>query len=192
MGITELNVGYFEAGDWLHTYYNGIQILKYPNDLFTYEQIIKDTKPDIVIETGTLKGASAVWFADHGVQVITVDIESQVENPDPRVTYIISNSADRSIIDIFEDDIKGKRVMVVLDSDHNKEHVVKELEIYAPLVSSGCYLVVEDTFIGKYMQNKDYPSGSAYDALQEFDKSNFGVHNFFNVTMNPDAWLLKQ
>jgi cephalosporin hydroxylase len=84
------------------------------------------------------------------------------------------------------------RVMVILDSDHNKEHVLKELNIYAPLVTRGSYIIVEDTNIHGHPLREELPEGP-WEAVQEWlpKHPNFVIdHNIEPpVTNNPDGWL---
>lgn len=190
MEKAELNKAYFEAGDWLHTTYRDRKLFKYPTDLYQYEQIIQRTNPDVIIETGTLAGGSAWWFMEHSdAQVITMDIKLP-EYGSPHIIYLEGDSLD------FDNDYvkEAKRVMVVLDSDHSKAHVLAELKKFAPLVSKGCYLVVEDTFISQYLNNKDlnndYSDGSAWEAVQEWDNTGFEVQpDMFTLSMNPGGWF---
>ncbi len=77
--------------------------------------------------------------------------------------------------------------MVTLDSDHHKDHVLKELELYSPLVTTGNYLVVEDT-----IENPNYPG--AKEAVEQFLKSNSNFaadkrREKFGFTTNPNGWL---
>jgi cephalosporin hydroxylase len=190
MDKAALNRAYFDTGEWARTWYRGIPIFKYPSDLFVYDLLIRETKPDVIIETGTLEGGSAWWFADHSdAQVLSIDLK-QPEYGSPDVIYLEGNSLD------FDERYvqKANRVMVVLDSDHDKEHVAAEIKKFAPLVSKGCYLVVEDTFISQYLDNddpnNDYSNGSSWEAIQEWDKEGFeSVDLSMTLSMNPGGWF---
>lgn len=139
---------------WAETYWFGKQVVKCPTDLWTYQEIIVETKPDLIIETGTSGGGSAFFFATimdqigHG-HVITVDKDSYPElcRPHERITYLVGDSNSVGISGMLA--LQFTRRMVSLDSLHTYDHVKRELELYAPLVSVGCYLVVEDTNMGK-------------------------------------------
>ena len=124
--------------------WKGVGILKQPVDLFLQHQIIWHTKPDVLVELGTWQGGSAVWYAETGVRVVTVDIQDQVKTRHPDVTYLLGSSSDPEIIRQVRNFSTG-RVMVVLDSAHDYQTVRGELDVYADLVSRGCYLIVEDT-----------------------------------------------
>lgn len=190
MEKAQLNKAYFEAGDWLHTKYRGVPIFKYATDLYVYEEILNDTRPDLIIETGTLKGGSALWFRNHShALIVTIDTEDDVRYREPGITYYTMSSLS---LDLNTE--RFKRVMVVLDSDHSKTHVLAELKKYAPLVSKGCYLVIEDTFISQYLNNQDpnndYSNGSSWEAVQEWDSKGFEVQpDKFTLSMNPGGWF---
>lgn len=195
MDKAELNKAYFEAGDWLHTTYRGIQVLKYTTDLWRYKEIIEETAPDLLIETGTMKGGSAAYFASMVNRVVTIDIQEMPEHRFVNIDYILGDSLSAQIFEDMELRVaKATRVMVVLDSNHSKEHVLTELKQYAPLVSKGCYLVVEDTFLSQYLHNQDpnndYSDGSSWEAVQEWDSTGFEVQqDIFTISMNPGGWF---
>lgn len=140
-----------------HVRSNGM--LKLLADLERYEQIIDATNPGLVIETGTRSGTSAEWFAKQGCEVITVDVSPVPGGPDgdyqtgskPTIHYVRGNAADPDVVERVKDlvdRIGADRVMVSLDSDHSGLHVSEEIKLYGPLVSPGCYLVVEDGIFG--------------------------------------------
>ncbi len=132
--------------------WRGVQIIKMPTDLFLYAEVIQQNKPRWIIETGTKFGGSALWFQDvldtvgEGGRVATIDTDAKVANPDPRITYIAGSSTDKAIVAQVREMVGGDSVMVVLDSNHHRRHVKWELWHYAPLVTQGQYLVVEDCY----------------------------------------------
>ena len=152
----------------------GRPIIQFPQDLAAMQEIIWDTKPDLIIETGIAHGGSLIFHAsmlqllgNHG-RVLGVDIDIRNHNrveieAHPmfeRIEMIQGSSIDATIADQVRAIADGaKRVMVVLDSNHTHAHVQRELELYAPLVTKGCYLVVCDTLI------EDMPAGSFPDRL---------------------------
>ena len=127
-------------------------LLKSPLDLWAYQEIVVETHPDLLIETGTYDGGSALFFASlfdllgRG-RVVTVDVDEHEARPEhKRITYLSGSSVAPEILERMRTaTAEAERVMVVLDSDHRCEHVLAELRAYGPLVSPGCYLVVEDT-----------------------------------------------
>jgi cephalosporin hydroxylase len=130
----------------------GYQTLKYPTDMWAYQEIIAETMPDLIVETGTWQGGSALFFAGvcdglgHG-RIVSVDIEPQEPLPrHERVEFVRGSSTDPEIVaGIAERAAGAESVLVILDSAHERDHVLAELEAYAPLVTPGGYLIVEDT-----------------------------------------------
>jgi cephalosporin hydroxylase len=148
-----------EGRSWGEAKYFGCKIWKLPQDLHTYQEVITEIKPSLVIETGTAFGGSALYFAHlmdqlSNGEVVSIDIKPiQPSYPrHHRIDYWAGTSSTGAAVKEFLLwRIARKRndpVMVILDSLHTKEHVLAELEIYAPLVSGGSYLVVEDTNVG--------------------------------------------
>jgi len=128
------------------------KIIKFPSDLILYAQAILENKPDIIIETGTAWGGSAMFFADMleltgKGRVITVDLEPRSTPIHPRVTSIIGRSTSVETLDKVRSMVNpGDEVMVTLDSDHRTFHVKRELYHYSPMVTQGQFLVVEDCY----------------------------------------------
>lgn len=131
-----------------------VPILKNPMDVWVYQELLWDLRPTLIIETGTAYGGSALFFANmldrrgEG-RVMSVDIEPHHTLPKhPRITYVRGSSTDEPIVAALREVAAHEaRVMVVLDSDHSAAHVARELDLYAPLVTPGQFLVVEDTNI---------------------------------------------
>ena len=141
------------GGTWKNSYWLGVPIQKNPMDLMVYQELIFILKPDIIIETGTKVGGSALFFATildavGKGEIITIDINNADKLPQHnRITYLTGSSTDENIVNFINPRVKDKVIMVILDSDHRKEHVLKELEIYSKFVSRGSYLIVEDTIV---------------------------------------------
>ena len=135
--------------DWL-----GVRLRKCPLDLWIYQELIHRRRPDLIVETGTFKGGSALYLASlcelvgHG-RVVTIDVTSlpASQRPvHPRLDYLTGSSVDPVIVASIATMAAGaEEVMVILDSDHATPHVYRELTAYAPLVRPGGYLIVEDT-----------------------------------------------
>lgn len=136
-------------------------MLKLPVDLARYKTIIEATRPEVIVETGTRSGASARWFLDNCrvspdsgslIRVITVDISRDAFvgsfRGDDDVYMVGGDSADPAVAAKVATLVGGRRCMVSLDSDHSGPHVSEEIKLYGPLVSPGCYLVVEDGIFG--------------------------------------------
>ena len=136
----------------------GVSVVKSPSDLLILQEIVAETRPNLIIETGVLAGGSTYYLATLmdliGIdgKVIGVDVDLSAVNPyiadHPRIELIEGSSTDPAVVATLGERAQGHRVMVDLDSDHRAEHVEGELRALAPLVTPHCYLVVEDTWIG--------------------------------------------
>ena len=139
---------------WKNTYWRGVRVLKSPLDLWVYQEILSELRPDVIVEAGTMHGGSAFYLAsicdllDHG-KIVTIDIRRRPGRPDhPRITYLTGSSADPAVASQVDELIgDSQTVMVILDSNHSREHVLKELDLWRSRVSVGSYLVVEDTHV---------------------------------------------
>jgi cephalosporin hydroxylase len=140
----------------------GVPIIQLPADIIAIQEVIWSTKPDIIIETGVARGGSVLFMASlleliGKGKVIGIDVDIRAHNRDTierhpmskRVVLIEGSSTDATILAKTRAEIpEGASVMVVLDSDHRRDHVLAELRSYAPLVTQGHYLVVADTILG--------------------------------------------
>lgn len=134
--------------------WRGHIVLKMPSDLMLYQRAIKDNKPDFIIETGCHNGGSAFYFADicelnKRGHVIAIDINDKPRPAHPRITYLIGDSKSDAVVNKVKEMVGNKSVMASLDSDHSFNHVTAELEKYAPIVTRGQFMVVEDCY-GKF------------------------------------------
>jgi cephalosporin hydroxylase len=194
--IEEYAAWYYQhqSNTFLNTYWRGIRIDKCPLDAWVYQELIYEIKPDVLVETGTFMGGSALFYATmfdllNQGRVVTVDIVDYHGKPQhPRIKYLLGSSTSDEIFRQIKESIQpGEKVMVSLDSDHHKAHVLKELELYHNLVTVGSYLVVEDT-----RPDPNYPA--ARDALEQFLKTNTDFvpdksREKFGFTVFPDGWL---
>ena len=157
--IKEFNDLYYKLGmqTWGITQWRGINVMKPPTDLWVYQELINEIKPDLIIETGTCYGGSALFMRDVLDKVnpkgwiITIDIMPErlkdLVKDTPGILVHVGSSVKESTISFVKDIIEWyscKKIMVILDSDHSPDHVKKEMELYAPLVSKGSILIVED------------------------------------------------
>lgn len=140
------------SGVTFDTYWLGVPAAKKPLDFWVYQEIIWETKPQVLIEAGSYKGGSALFFASvfdligEGT-VITIDVQDTAARTlsHPRITAIVGNSVSDDVVRQVRQIVGKQTAMVSLDSDHSKEHVLKEMELYSEFVSVGNYMVVEDT-----------------------------------------------
>ncbi|HAR65257.1 MAG TPA: hydroxylase, partial [Lentisphaeria bacterium] len=149
----------------------GRPIIQLPEDMMRIQEVIYQVKPTVVIETGVAHGGSLIFYASllsamGGGRVVGIDIEIRAHNRAaieahemfPHITLIEGSSIDQGIVDqaaalIGPDD----RVLVMLDSNHTRDHVRAELERYAPLVTKDSYIVAAD---GIMQDLSDAPRGS--------------------------------
>ena len=139
---------------------------KLPSDLWRYQEIIFEYKPDLIIECGTHWGGSALYLANmmdltgHG-QVLSIDLYPKSPLPiHSRICYLQGNSTDPNIVsEVFKVASNYERVIVMLDSNHHASHVYDELKSYHTLIPSGGYLIVEDTFLGGNPSHESYGDG---------------------------------
>lgn len=166
------------ANTWL-----GIRAKQNPNDTWITQEIISEVKPDFLIEAGTAAGGSAVYWATVLEQVnpqgrvITVDVKDMIEEArqvpifQRRVDFLLGDSTSPEILAEVKRRVAGGSAMVILDSDHSKDHVLKELNLYSPLVSVGSYLIVQDTNLNGHPVAVDFGPGPM-EALEEFLATN--------------------
>ena len=137
---------------WQRTYWLGVPAMKCPLDFWIYQEIIWETRPQVIIETGSKWGGSALFFASicdlmgEG-KVVTIDVDDSASRTlsHPRITTIVGDSVSEDVISQVRKIVGHQTAMVSLDSDHSKRHVLKEMELYSEFVPVGKYMVVEDT-----------------------------------------------
>ena len=193
------HVVYYNSRVWERTTWFGQQILKNPFDMWLYQELIFKLKPEFIVESGTFRGGSALFYAHlfdllgHGT-IITIDIEEQKNRPQhPRIHYLRGSSIDPAIKErVLE--ITGAAVpLVILDADHSEAHVSKEIETWAPHVQVGGFLIVEDSNINGHPVRPDFGPGP-YEAIATFlnNNRNFEHDTSFDkffMTQNPRGWL---
>jgi len=190
------------TSDWLvrssryeysyHFKWLGRPIIQFPQDIVAVQEIIWNVRPQLIIETGVARGGSIVFSAsmleliggDGRVLGIDVDIRAHNRNAIEqhpmfrRISLIEGSSLDEKIVEQVFALAKDKRpVLVMLDSNHTHEHVLRELELYSPLVTRGGYLIVFDTVVEE-MPDDFYPDrpwgrgNNPRTAVDEFLKHN--------------------
>lgn len=190
---------FYLSDAWTRATWLGAQALKNPLDLWVYQEIMVETRPELIVETGTYRGGSALFLASmcdllgEG-EVVSIDIEPLRDDypKHPRITYLGGRSStDPDVVREMSERAAGRRLFVVLDSDHSQAHVEAELEAYAPLVPVGCYVVVEDSNIGRI--RKDLMPGPLQ-AVEAFlaKTDEFEIdreREKFLITFNPSGYL---
>jgi cephalosporin hydroxylase len=185
---------------WEQTKWMGYPVLKTPADLWIYQEILFEVKPDLVIETGTYASGTTLFLA-HLMdlmgkgRVVSIDVqELSVRARHERITYLTGSSADPLVARAAAAHVvPGKTCLVILDSDHSRAHVAQELLLFAPFVSVGSYLIVEDSNVNGHPVYPSFGPGP-YEAISEFlrehpsfvpDKS----REKFLVSWNPNGYL---
>jgi cephalosporin hydroxylase len=213
-----LKVGWNQKYTYTFSWF-GRPVIQLPEDLLRLQEVIYRTKPDVVVETGVAHGGSAVFYASlfesigRG-RVIGVDISIRPHNRKaieahqlaPRITLLEGSSTDPATVASVRSLIApGESVLVILDSRHDKAHVLEELEHYGPLVTSGSYIIATDGIMGDLADVPrgrpewvdDNPAAAAIEFAarhSEFTLAQpewpFNESNLTrNVTYWPNAWL---
>jgi len=198
-----------------HFRWLGRPIIQFPQDIIAIQEIIWETKPDLIIETGIAHGGSLILSASileiiggEG-QIVGIDIDIREHNRKSieehpmfkRITMLEGSSIEAEIIRQAKKLAKNKKkIMVVLDSNHTHDHVLSELNFYSPLVTKNCYLVVMDTVVEDMPDNffSDRPWGKGNNpktAVWEFLKQNDrfeidkSIEDKLLITVAPDGYL---
>jgi cephalosporin hydroxylase len=197
----------------------GRPIIQYPQDIVAMQEIIWETKPDLIIETGIAHGGSLIFSASilelvatctgSEGEVLGIDIDIRPHNRKAieehpmykRISMIQGSSIAQEVIAQVVEKAKGKkRILVCLDSNHTHEHALAELKAYAPLTSIGSYCVVFDTLIedmgeGAYPERPWGPGNNPKSAVWEYLKTHSefeidkSIHQKLLITVAPDGYL---
>ncbi|ULB45229.1 cephalosporin hydroxylase family protein [Limnospira fusiformis KN01] len=203
------NIWLRESARYRYSYnftWMGRPIIQYPQDILAVQEIIWQIQPDLIVETGIAHGGSLIFYASmleliggEG-QVLGIDVDIRQHNRVEierhpmfkRITMIEGSSIDDEIVKQVYDVAQDKgTVLVVLDSNHTHDHVLKELELYSPLVTKNSYLVVFDTVVEDMPEDffPDRPWGKGNNpktAVWEFLETN----KRFEIDKNIDSKLL--
>lgn len=182
----------------------GRPIIQLPEDIMRIQEVIYCVKPDVIIETGVAHGGALIFFAslckamDKG-RVIGIDIEIRPHNRKAieehelfeYITLVEGNSIDENIVNSVKAMVKpDERVLVILDSNHSKQHVLAELNAYSELVTIGSYIVAEDgimeSLVGAPRSDQDWGWNNPKAAVEEFARS----HS--NFTIEEPNWIFNE
>ena len=206
--IRAFNELYYQGPDGIPLYrrvsFLGVETLKCPMDLWIYQEILARTRPEVIVECGVHRGGTTLYLASlcdllGTGRVIACDIDlTPVHHKvrgHPRIELIEGDSVDPAIHAAIARDCRGRRTMVILDSDHFVAHVSRELRLYGPLVAPGCYLVCEDTNVNGHPVRPDFGPGP-HEAVRAFLAETEGWQvdaecERFLVTFNPSGFLLR-
>ena len=198
----------------------GRPIIQLPQDVFALQELIWTVQPDLIVETGIARGGSLIFSASMlelnaacggstDAEVVGIDIDIRTHNREAieahplfkRISMIEGPSmAPETIEQLKAKASNRQRAMVILDSNHTHEHVLCELQAYAPLVSLGSYCVVFDTAIeeqpAKMFSDRPWgPGNSPKTALYEFLKTtdcfeiDRSISDKLSITVAPDGYL---
>lgn len=191
---------YQDPATWRDTYWLGVRTLKCPLDLWIYQEILQELRPQLIIECGTAFGGSAAYLASicdlvGSGRVVTIDIELKPGRPvHPRITYLLGSSVDPGTVAQVHAMIPSDGpVLVILDSDHSAAHVTRELALYSEFVTVGSFLVVEDSNINNHPVAPTFGPGPM-EAIVDFLEGNneFVVDESkekYHLTFNPHGFL---
>jgi cephalosporin hydroxylase len=181
-------------------HYRGVRCVKCPLDYVLYQMLITELHPDLIIEIGTHQGGSALYLADllqllGGGEVHTIDIEDRLdsrvrENKNIRVFGAGWEAYDLNCAAGF------KKVLVIEDSAHTYSNTLRVMNHFAPLVTPGSYMIVEDGIVDALGLSEQFGGGPVR-AIQEFLGAHPGFEpdlrwsDFFgkNATFNPIGYL---
>jgi cephalosporin hydroxylase len=195
----------------------GRPIIQFPQDIIAMQEIIWSVKPDLIVETGIAHGGSLIFYASMqeliggNGRVLGIDIDIREHNRveiekhplAKRISMIQGSSTDEEVVQQvrnFAEGKRSKRVLVVLDSNHTHDHVLRELKLYSSLVKQGSYVVVFDTIIEDMPTDffPDRPWGKGNNpktAVWEFLKTDDrflidkDIENKLLITVAPDGYL---
>lgn len=193
---------------WRSTSWLGTQIQQCPLDLWIYQELLLSVRPQVFVEVGVKRGGLTRFVSDvlrldrgwWGWKIVGVDLNprhaERIVRFRPRVSVIGGDSTDPDVFRKVARKCKGKRTMVLLDSDHTAAHVRREMELYGELVTPGSYLIVNDTNINGHpsvVGNKGRGPGP-FEAVEEFlaEHPEFAPDprcERFLLTMNPNGYL---
>lgn len=199
----------------------GRPIIQLPEDMLRMQEAIYRIRPDVIIETGIAHGGSLIFYASlckamGKGRVIGIDIDIRSHNRAaieahelyPYVTLIEGSSIDSAVVGLVKSMVQADdAVLVILDSNHSKDHVLGELEAYGPLVTQGSYIVATDgimkDLVGAPRSQSDWDWNNPCEAAKEFTGRHpeFRIENplkLFNeggvmdeVTYWPQAWICR-
>ena len=196
--------------DWL-----GVPIIQTPEDMVLMQELIFKVQPDIIIETGIAHGGSLIYYASllellGKGKVIGIDIEIREHNRKvlerhsmfKRIELIEGSSISEEIIKKIRKMVsKDSKVIVCLDSNHTKDHVLQELQLYNSFVNHGSYIVVFDTITSKMARlgvcEKRYINNGPKEAVEDFLKvnNNFEIDKHYNklyISYSPNGYLRRK
>lgn len=214
--------------DWL-----GRPVIQYPQDIVAFQELVWAVRPDVIVETGIAHGGSLILSASLLALLDLADAEQQGSTIDPRrpkrrvigvdidirahnraameahplrhgIEMIEGSSLDAGVVDAVRRSVgEAGRVLVVLDSNHTHDHVLRELELYAPLVTPGSYCVVYDTVIedmpAEMFPDRSWgpgnnPKTAVWEYLKDHEEFEIdrSIPHKLGITVAPDGFLRRK
>jgi cephalosporin hydroxylase len=181
--VSEFDFCWYHSLDtYLGNTFLGYKIQQCPLDLHLYQELIYQLRPGFILQTGIAGGGSLLYFASlldligapPSAVVVGIDIElteAAMSLSHSRIRMFRGSSTDPALVNQIKNTLPVGGGMVILDSDHSKQHVKAELNMYKDLVNIGSYIVVEDTNINGHPVNPSFGPGP-FEAVQDFLKEN--------------------
>jgi len=153
--------------------WGGHSLRKYPSDCFAMQKLLCQCRPQVLVELGSQFGGSALFFSSFAAQagiesIVSVDIDNQPKPQIPIATFITGDSGSKEVFDQVAALVGQRSCSVIVDSNHHAEHVDKELVLYAPLVSAGQALIMEDTLVDVFNFRKFRAGGGPLRSIQKY------------------------
>jgi len=180
---------------WGMTTFAGIGCAKCTTDLWMYQEIINEHRPRTIIETGTYKGGSSLYFAfllevlgiDGHVHTIDIRDQRDPRAQHPRVTFHETSSIDPAFVKRLAERIEYP-LLVSLDSEHTSQHVRDELGLYGALCQVGDWLVIEDTNISWASDGGARHGAEGYLRAHPGEWVQDLLRERYLITMHPGGW----
>jgi cephalosporin hydroxylase len=192
------------TGNFSSTSWTGVPIWQNVLDLWTIQETISEVRPALIVETGTHMGGSALFYAHlmdllgEG-RVLTIDIERRERPEHPRITFVEGSSTSPETADRARAEAESAAgpVLVILDSNHDRDHVAAELELYAPLVTPGSYLLSQDGIIDQLLVFRSGRPGPldanrAFLELHPEFELDVERNERFGLTHHPVGWMRRR
>jgi len=188
---------------WGDTYWMGVKVFKCPFDLWIYQEIVHDVRPEVIVETGVAAGGSILYLSFLcalmtggevlGIDIAISDYAKLLSQKIPKITLLEGSSTDPEIVKSAYEFVGGRNALVILDSDHAMDHVLQEMRLYNGLVRQGGYMIVEDSNVNGHPVRPEHGPGP-YEAIEAFLKENNDFEldksrEKFYMTFNPNGYL---